>query len=144
VYKVHHHGSRYSTNSTWLQTIHPRIGIVSTATGNTHNHPTEECIERLHNAGIKLFWTKSGNGIAPEDGFDTVRTTAPAATTTFNTWLSGGDLGGPTTTTSFVWSKNSNLYHVASCKTAQTISPANRQTGTTPPAGKTLHHDCPK
>jgi beta-lactamase superfamily II metal-dependent hydrolase len=51
VYKVHHHGSRYSTNTAWLQAINPRVGIVSTGTGNTYNHPTEECIERLHNTG---------------------------------------------------------------------------------------------
>jgi hypothetical protein len=36
------------------------------------------------------------------------------------------------------------LIAFATCQTAHTISVANRQTGTTPPAGRTLHHDCPK
>jgi hypothetical protein len=72
VYKVHHHGSRYSTNTAWLQVVNPRIGIVSTGTGNSYNHPTEECIERLHNAGVIAYWTESGNGVAPEDGVDVV------------------------------------------------------------------------
>ncbi len=161
VYKVHHHGSAHSTNTAWLQTITPRIGIVSSGTGNTYSHPTQECIERLHDAGIRLFWTETGNGVPPEDGFDTVggtiivevpptgstytvRTTAaPATSTMFNTWISG-NVPTPPTASTYVWSKNSNVYHYANCKVAQTISPANRQTGATPPPGKTLHKDCPK
>jgi beta-lactamase superfamily II metal-dependent hydrolase len=165
VYKVHHHGSRYSTNSAWLQTINPRVGIISTGNGNTHGHPTEECVERLHNAGVKMYWTEAGNGALPEDGVDTiggtiivdvpaaantytVRHTAGVQTTTqFNTWLSGG--GTPhhppiSPVASFAWSKNSNLYHAATCRFVSTISAGNLQTGATPPLGKTLHKDCPK
>ena len=133
VYKVHHHGSAHSTNTAWLQTIVPRIGIVSSGEGNSYRHPTMECIERLHDQGIELFWTEKGNGVAPEDGLDTVggtiivdvpsgastytvRTTAaPATTTTFNTWITSGPGGGESTST-YVWSKNSNVcvtLHVA-------------------------------
>lgn len=164
VYKVHHHGSRYSTNTAWLQAVNPRIGIVSTGTGNSYNHPTEECIERLHNAGVKAYWTESGNGVPPEDGIDivggtiivevpaqatsyTVRHTVGAATVDqFDTWLAAA--GTPTTTTpvttSFAWSTKSNVYHHSTCRFVATISPSNLRTGTTPPPGKTLHKDCPK
>jgi len=110
VYKVHHHGSRYRTNSDWLQIIHPRVGIVSTGNGNGYNHPTEECIERLHNAGVRLFWTEAGSGVVPEENLGTVggniivevpaagttysvrHTQGSAAPVVFNTWLS--DAGG--------------------------------------------------
>jgi len=44
----------------------------------------------------------------------------------------------------FAWSKQSNIYHESRCSVVATISPANLQTGTTPPVGKTLHKDCPK
>jgi hypothetical protein len=161
VYKVHHHCGAYSTNAAWLQAIEPRIGIVSSGNNNDFGHPTPECVERLHDVGVKLFWTEKGKGIAPEDGFDTVggtiivevpsggstytvkTTAAPATTTTFNTWIT--DHPGPTPVAStYVWSKNSNVYHYATCKTAAQISAANRQSGATPPAGKTLHKDCPK
>jgi beta-lactamase superfamily II metal-dependent hydrolase len=161
VYKVHHHGSPHSTNTAWLQSIQPRIGIVSSGDTNDYGHPSQECIERLHDVGVKLFWTEHGKGVPPEEGFDTVggtivvdvpsggstytvrTTTAPATMTTFNTWITT-DPGPTPTTSSYVWSKNSNVYHYATCKTAQTISAANRQTGAMPPAGKTLHKDCPK
>jgi hypothetical protein len=43
----------------------------------------------------------------------------------------------------FVWSVNSRVYHLASCKDAQRISETNRRAGNTPPPGKTLHANCP-
>ena len=163
VYKVHHHGSDHSTNPAWLQTIHPRIGIVSAGSTNTYGHPTEDTIERLHNAGVKMYWTSKGNGVEPEEGMDvvggtiivevpsatsttyTVRpTTAGTTTDTYQTWIAAGGTPPPTSTASFAWSKRSNLYHVSTCRIVATISPSNLQTGTTPPAGKTLHHDCPQ
>ncbi|PYQ86059.1 MAG: hypothetical protein DMG02_26175 [Acidobacteria bacterium] len=163
VYKVHHHGSRYSTNTAWLQAINPRVAVVSTGNGNTFGHPTQECMERLHNAGVKMYWTEAGNGVPPEDGVDvvggniivevpqqanryTVRTTAGTPTTTqFDTWLTASGTPTPTPTpTGFAWSKRSNIYHVSTCRFVTTISPDNLQTGSTPPSGKTLHKDCPK
>src|SRR5262249_27294420 len=33
VYKVHHHGSRYSSNLAWLNTIKPIVAIISTGDG---------------------------------------------------------------------------------------------------------------
>jgi len=91
VYKVHCHGSRYSTNTAWLQTINPRVAVVWTGNSNTFGHPTQECIERLHNAGVKMFWTETGNGVPPEDGVDVVGGTiivdvpATASSTCFRT-----------------------------------------------------------
>jgi hypothetical protein len=163
VYKVHHHGSSHSSNNTWLQTVHPRIGIVSTGSTNTYGHPTESSIERLHDAGVKMYWTSKGNGVEPEEGMDvvggtiivevpsqatntyTVRPTATGTTTdTYHTWISAGGTAPTPTTTALAWSRRSNLYHVSTCRVVANISANNRQTGTTPPAGKTLHHDCPQ
>jgi beta-lactamase superfamily II metal-dependent hydrolase len=47
VYNVHHHGSRYSSNATWLNTLKPIVAIISTGDGNTYGHPTLECLDRL-------------------------------------------------------------------------------------------------
>ena len=43
----------------------------------------------------------------------------------------------------YAWSKNSNVYHHAGCKYVQSISSQNLATGGNPPAGKTLHKNCP-
>jgi len=72
VYKVHHHGSRYSSNATWLGRTKPKVGIVSIGAGNTYGHPTQECLSRLHAAGVKTYWTEAGAGVAPEPAWDVV------------------------------------------------------------------------
>ncbi len=143
--------------------FNPALGIVSSGTGNTFGHPTPECIERLHNAGIRLFWTETGMASCPRTASTqwAARSRRRGAVQRVDEY--GADDRGPSddhdlhhvvdgrrrrtdppAASTFVWSKNSNLYHFATCKTAATIGAANLQTGNTPPAGKTLHHDCPK
>jgi hypothetical protein len=161
VYKVHHHGSRYSSNETWLAAIQPRIGIISADIGNGHGHPTEESLERLHTAGVRLYWTERGNGAEPEPGFDTVGgniivEVAPGASTftvrhtqenepveTFAMWGAGP---GPTPVPppAFAWSRRSNVYHHVACRYVANISPENLETAAAPPVGKTLHQGCPR
>jgi beta-lactamase superfamily II metal-dependent hydrolase len=171
VYKVHHHCSAYSTNTNWLTTVQPRIGIVSVgvqADGNTYHHPTEDCLDRLHNSGVRLYWTEKGEGLPPDPATDVVAGTvvvqvAPNAanytvsygtqTDTYAVWT---PLPGATTTTTgggttptpatrqYAWSKKSNVYHYAECKVVKSIKPENLEKGTTPPAGKTLHQLCPQ
>jgi len=156
VYKVNHHGSRYSSNSTWLDTIKPKVGVISTGIGNKYGHPTQECLERLHAAGVKTYWTEAGEGVEPEPGFDTVGKNivveaAPGASSFTVTYGFGQtdtySMWGPTDaapTPTYAWSKKSNVYHYAGCKYVQNISPANLERGNSPPPGKTLHNSCPK
>jgi len=72
VYKVNHHGSRYSTNVNWINTIKPRIGIISVGSNKDHGHPTKECLKRLHDARVKTYWTHSGTGANPKAGWDKI------------------------------------------------------------------------
>lgn len=162
VYDVHHHGSRYSSNPLWLSTLTPRIGIVSSGDGNSYQHPTAECLERLHDADVHTYWTETGNGVAPDPEYDTVGgniiiTVAPGshafmvtptklgvASVTFPTWLSGTSTASTPAAVQYAWSKKSSVYHLANCKYVANISPDNLVQSTTPPAGKTLHNGCPK
>ena len=72
VYKVHHHGSRYSSNAAWLTTTNPIVGIVSVGNANPYGHPTTEAMSRLHASGTRTYWTSVGNGAFPVPGRDTV------------------------------------------------------------------------
>jgi hypothetical protein len=158
VYKVNHHGSAYSSNDAWLATIKPKIGIISTGNGNKYGHPTPECLERLHAASIKTYWTETGAGVEPDPTLDVVGggivvqngPGEPTFTVTYGTGkvdsypLWGGGGPGPSVTPTFAWSKNSPMYHLATCSVVKTIGPANLQTGSTAPAGKSLHVGCPK
>lgn len=71
VYHVNHHGSRYSSNDTWLSAITAEVGIVSVG-ANSYGHPTAEALGRLHAHAIKTYWTNLGSGAAPDPAWDTV------------------------------------------------------------------------
>ncbi|MGP8243278.1 MAG: ComEC/Rec2 family competence protein [Bryobacteraceae bacterium] len=162
VYKAHHHCSNSSSNATWLALTRPTIAIVSAGDGNTYGHPTADCLERLHSAGARTYWTEQGAGATPVPGWDTISGTAVVNvdlaamqyTVAYggrtDVYTIGGGAGGgaapaapaPATPT-YAWSKLSGEYHYISCAYVKSISPDNLETGNVPPAGKTLHHDCP-
>jgi beta-lactamase superfamily II metal-dependent hydrolase len=160
VYKVHHHCSQYSTNSTWVSTIQPKVGIVSVGDGNDYGHPTRECLEQLHNAGVKLYWTEHGNGEPPDPAADIIAGTtivqvAIGASTftvsygihtdTYPVWNQSVEAGQPTATVPrYAWSKKSGIFHLAECRIVSSISPENLERGDSPPPGKTLHQLCPQ
>ena len=157
VYKVNHHGSSYSSNDAWLAMIKPKIGVISTGTGNTYGHPTQDCLDRLHAAGVRTYWTEVGHGVEPDAASDTVGKNivveaSPGSWTLTGTYGSEqmdtyADWGAPAdaeTAAPYAWSKKSSVYHFAHCRYVQNISAANLEKGNTPPAGKTLHAGCPK
>lgn len=115
-------------------------------------------MERLHQAGVRTYWTEVDNGTHPEPSFDVVGGNiiveiAPGAQNftvthsgtvvhTYPMW--GSTDATPVSTPAFSWSKKSSVYHHTSCRYVANISPMNLEQGNTPPAGKTLHAGCPK
>ena len=134
------------------------IGIISTGDNNDYHRPTVDCPDRLHQAGIKTYWTEHGNGASPTPDLDEVAGNivvelAPGSsvysvssgTQRLASYpvIGGGVSTAPQPATAYAWSRNSSVYHHADCKYVQTISSQNLVTGNTPPAGKKLHKDCP-
>jgi beta-lactamase superfamily II metal-dependent hydrolase len=72
VYKVHHHGSKYSSTDAWLNAITPKIGVIQCGDGNSYGHPTAEALGRLHAHGVKTYWNETGAGVAPNATWDRV------------------------------------------------------------------------
>ncbi|MFL5347220.1 MAG: lamin tail domain-containing protein [Hyalangium sp.] len=58
VYKVHHHGSKYSSNDTFLSTIKPLASFISVGVGNTYGHPAPETLAALGNIGSDVWQTE--------------------------------------------------------------------------------------
>lgn len=71
VMRVSHHGSRYSTNPTWLNTLKPEAAIVSAGDGNDYGHPSSQVLSRL-----AADWT--GVEIPPVDLWLTEKGFAPS------------------------------------------------------------------
>ncbi len=72
VYKVHHHGSAYSSNNAWLAATTPEVGVISVGDGNSYGHPTADALSRLHAANVHTYWTETGAGVAPNPSWDKV------------------------------------------------------------------------
>jgi beta-lactamase superfamily II metal-dependent hydrolase len=159
-YKVNHHCSRYSSNTAWMTKLRPRIGVIQVGNGNDFGHPSDECVERLHTAGVHSYWLQKGSG-RPDKKLDEVvngpvvvqvsaggagfDVTARGNTKTYVSWDDAA-WTMPTTppappAATFVWSTKSRtkLYHSALCPTVASISEANRLSGPTPPAEFTGH-----
>ena len=72
IYKVHHHGSTYSSNDNWLNAVTPEVGIIQVGNSNSYGHPTAGALGRLHAHGVHTYWNETGAGVAPDPNWDKV------------------------------------------------------------------------
>ena len=72
VYKVHHHGSALSSYDSWLSATTPEVAVISVGNGNSYGHPTAAALTRLHQHNVKTYWTETGAGATPAQGWDKV------------------------------------------------------------------------
>src|SRR5262245_91167 len=64
VLKVGHHGSRYATSAKFLEAVSPEVAIISCGAGNRYGHPAQVTLERLQQAGAKIYRTDLNGEIA--------------------------------------------------------------------------------
>ena len=57
VLKAGHHGSKYSTDDTWLHAITPSVVVISAGAGNTYGHPSLEALARIHKTTARVVST---------------------------------------------------------------------------------------
>jgi len=74
--KVGHHGSRYSSTDQFLARVKPKVALISVGVDNVYGHPHKEALDRLRNAGAKIFMTTGGTQTltipAPRRGIEPV------------------------------------------------------------------------
>lgn len=63
VLKVAHHGSKNSTSARWLETLSPRIALISCGAKNRYGHPHRELLLRLKQQGITVYTTKDDGAV---------------------------------------------------------------------------------
>lgn len=69
IYKVAHHGARFSSSAALLARIQPIAAVVSVGAGNSYGHPAPEAVKRLESAGAKVYRTdRDGEITAVSDG----------------------------------------------------------------------------
>ncbi|MGV3464012.1 MAG: ComEC/Rec2 family competence protein, partial [Heyndrickxia sp.] len=57
VLKVGHHGSKTSTSLLFLESVQPKIAIISVGKDNRYGHPNQEVLDRLKQEEVKVFRT---------------------------------------------------------------------------------------
>jgi competence protein ComEC len=80
VLKVPHHGSRFSSSSSFLERAAPRLAVISVGAHNPFGHPHPEVIERYRRAGALVLRTDQDGtvGIATDGRGVWVRTAGEA------------------------------------------------------------------
>lgn len=63
IYKVNHHGSKYSSCREWIEALSPRVAVISCGARNRYGHPHKETIERISKFGCKIFSTKENGEV---------------------------------------------------------------------------------
>ena len=58
ILKTAHHGSRHSSAKRFLDQVQPAVSLISCSAGNRYGHPGEETLQRLSEAGSRVFITK--------------------------------------------------------------------------------------
>ena len=66
ILKVPHHGSKTSSSLSFLEAVHPSIGILSVGYNNIFRLPNPAVIKRYRNLGCKLLRTDRDGAISIE------------------------------------------------------------------------------
>lgn len=70
VYQANHHGSRTSSNSTWINTLKPEFTIVPCGSSNPYGYPKQEVLDRINtSAQVRPVWCTT-DGVGTEGFVD--------------------------------------------------------------------------
>lgn len=65
--KVSHHGSRFSSDSSFLDKLSPDVAVISCAKKNRYGHPSAEAVERIESSGAEIYYTMNSGRIRIDD-----------------------------------------------------------------------------
>ncbi len=64
LYKVNHHGSKYSSSKEWLDILNPTVSVISCGEKNQYGHPSKEAMQRLGENGSEVYITTDAGQIS--------------------------------------------------------------------------------
>ena len=54
---VPHHGSKYSSSEQFINTVNPKVSVISSGKNNSYGHPHNETLERLESVDTSIYRT---------------------------------------------------------------------------------------
>lgn len=116
VYKVGHHGSKYSTSKDFFNAVDPFYAVISCGEDNSYGHPHAETLNTLRTSGVMVYRTdESGTIIASTDG-KSISFNVPAS----ESWKAGEPTGSGSSSSA----KSTAPAKTISSAQAQKTSPA--------------------
>lgn len=73
ILKAGHHGSKNSSSAEFLKVVSPRVTLISAGKNNRYGHPHAETLERLREAGSKVWSTQECGAITLRSDGEKVR-----------------------------------------------------------------------
>lgn len=133
VLKAGHHGSNTSTSDAFFKKVSPSYVVIQCGRDNSYGHPHKETMEKLEQAGCRIFRTdKQGTIIADSDGSKITWTTISGqiGTEQTGTGQTGtGQTGAGQTGTgqTYILNTNTKKFHVPECSSVSQIRDGNRR-----------------
>ena len=137
--KVAHHGGKYSSTIPFLRAVQPQLAVISVAAVNDYGHPTPEALARLGQVGARIFRTDLHSDITASSHEGQpwqIKVTRGSGSSSSEVRLPAGPLKPPSEPTSlpspnpssseFIASSRTQVFHSATCVAAQKIVLANR------------------
>ena len=134
VLKVAHHGSKYSSSSSFLKATSAKYGVICVG-ANSYGHPTSEALGRLSSAGISVYRTDqkgnivfSTNGATMQiPGGSTVNKGSGSSSSSSLSGSSSSSSSSSSTTTydMFIGNKESKVFHLPTCGNLPDVSKRN-------------------
>lgn len=120
VYKVGHHGSKYSTSQEFFKAIDPLYAVISCGEDNSYGHPHAETLNTLRTNGVLVYRTdEAGTIIASTDG-TSVSFNVPAS----ESWKAGEPTGNSAAAKTGTSGTDASAKQTTKAATEQETAPA--------------------
>jgi len=63
ILKVAHHGSKFGSSISFLETVKPKLAVISVGAKNTYGHPSSDTLMRLEAVGAKTIRTDEAGSV---------------------------------------------------------------------------------
>lgn len=129
ILKIGHHGGSTSNKRSFIESVRPRIALLSCGKNNNYGHPAKETMDLLKELQVEVYRTDlNGQVDLYLDGADNIRVeTEKKAADMYQFAVREVDAGRYESVEQFVLNKKSMKIHLPTCEAVQKLSESNKE-----------------
>ena len=125
VLKVAHHGSKYSSSSSFLKAASAKYGVICVGT-NSYGHPTQSALNNLSSAGTTVYRTdKNGNVVFSTNGITLTIPGGSTVNSSSGSSSASSSNGTSSSSITFIGNNESKVFHLPTCTNLPAVSKRN-------------------